>query len=564
MMDGRSASPRSLRPAMFFVTLTVAWAACNDTTEPAPPAPVADVTVEPDSAAIRVGHTLQMGVTSRDAAGNVLTDRAVNWSVSDDAIVTVSSTGVATGLVPGNVRITATVEDVSDSTLLTVLIPVSRTRVLPDTVTLVPGGSFQVRAEVTGPNGEVLSGRPLEWSSSDPAVATVSANGIVTAGVPGQALVEATSEGAGGTMARIVVGTATFASIGGGSAARHTCAVTADGATYCWGDNSSGQLGNGTSGFESDSNAMLTHPTGIVSIRQVVSVHTGDIFACAVTSAHSYCWGSNAEARLGDGTLDRRLTPVPLATGVPLFVATAGFEHACALTTDSMPYCWGGSPGAPLAPATSFPRPVPNSPAMRALAAGRDFTCAVGTDSPTYCWGLGPLGSSQTSSESPVLVDGDLAAISVAAGFRHACAIGVDSLAYCWGLNESGQLGSGDTQERSAPAVVTGGAMYGAITAGEDFTCALTATGAAECWGSNASGQLGRSTTEACNGRACATTPGPVDGGHAFSQLAAGAQHVCGLATSGVTHCWGLNESGQLGDGTTVNRALPTRVQGQP
>jgi len=162
--------------------------------------PVASVAVSPASDVVVVSQTLQLSAVPRDAQGTALTGRAVSWTSSDATRATVSSTGMVTGVAPGAVTITATSEGKVGTASITVQAkPVSAVIVSPSQVSLEPGQTRQLTAQVTDDQGNVLSGRPISYSSDNAAVATVSASGLVTGVAPGTAKVTATSEGKSGT-----------------------------------------------------------------------------------------------------------------------------------------------------------------------------------------------------------------------------------------------------------------------------------------------------------------------------------------------------------------------------
>jgi hypothetical protein len=150
----------------------------------------------------------------------------------------------------------------------------------------------------------------------------------------------------------------------------------------------------------------------------------------------------------------------------------------------------------------------------------------------------------------------------VAAGESHACALDRDGGAWCWGRNDAGQLGTADTVGRRWPSRVKGGVRFIELTAGDGHTCGRDVDSLAYCWGSNAEGQLG---TGSLGG--AASTPARVGVEYKFYTISAGGAHTCGVpkgAPAYGLHCWGRNAEGQLGDGTTVNRGLPTRVLNYP
>lgn len=164
------------------------------------PGPVATITLATPSSPLFVGGTLQLAVTLADAAGTSLTDRPVSWTSTTPSVAGVSTTGLVSGLAPGSTTITATSEGRSASVLLTVQpAPVASLLVTPATAALVVGGTRAMTAVVLDANGGVLTGRTVNWTSTAPAVASVSDAGGVTALTPGTTVIVATSEGRSAT-----------------------------------------------------------------------------------------------------------------------------------------------------------------------------------------------------------------------------------------------------------------------------------------------------------------------------------------------------------------------------
>lgn len=147
---------------------------------------------------------------------------------------------------------------------------------------------------------------------------------------------------------------------------------------------------------------------------------------------------------------------------------------------------------------------------------------------------------------------------SISAGGAHTCALTSTGVAYCWGSNDRGQLGDSSLVLKTVPVPVAGGLRFASIAAGYEHTCALTTSGIAYCWGWNASGQLGDGTLTQ------RTTPTRVGGGITFASIATGARsdHTCGVAAGGVTYCWGLGDSDQLGTALSPAPLIPDAVQG--
>jgi alpha-tubulin suppressor-like RCC1 family protein len=194
------------------------------------------------------------------------------------------------------------------------------------------------------------------------------------------------------------------------------------------------------------------------------------------------------------------------------------------------------------------------------LEAGVDYSCAL-RNSETKCWGsnqFGKLGDGTTVARStPTTVLGGLIFDALAVGYHHACGLNSGGTAYCWGLNGSGTLGDGTTTARPTPTAVTGGLAFKQLSANESHTCGITTSGTAYCWGGNLFGQLGVAWPVFQS-----VTPIAVSTDLTFHSIAAGGGHTCGLTEYGAAYCWGQNLSGQLGDGTTIQRFAPVPVQG--
>ena len=206
------------------------------------------------------------------------------------------------------------------------------------------------------------------------------------------------------------------------------------------------------------------------------------------------------------------------------------------------------------------------------LVAGWFHTCGLVSGGTAYCWGwneYGQLGDGTsgygTYRTAPVAVSGGLSFTALAAGQQHTCGLVAGGTTYCWGSNAWGQIGDGTVGTyRTAPVAVSGGRTFTSLVAGALHTCGLVAGGTAYCWGYNNYGQIGDGTS-GVNGDSSAnrTTPVAVSGGLTFTALVAGGRHTCGLVLGGYAYCWGFNQYGQLGDETTGNiRKAPVAVSG--
>jgi len=178
------------------VTITAAVGSVQGTASVTVMAPVATIDLAPTPDTIVIGGTSQLTATIKDAAGNVLTDRAVTWTSDNDLIASVSSTGLVTSKSVGSATITATVEGKSATAKIVVIpVPVSTVSVTPTSASLVIGGTVQLNATAKDAAGNALAGRTITWTTSDANVATVSTSGLVTAVAVGSATITATSEG---------------------------------------------------------------------------------------------------------------------------------------------------------------------------------------------------------------------------------------------------------------------------------------------------------------------------------------------------------------------------------
>jgi alpha-tubulin suppressor-like RCC1 family protein len=354
----------------------------------------------------------------------------------------------------------------------------------------------------------------------------------------------------------------------------HSCALMSDQTVWCWGQNLTGQLGDGST---ADS-LVAVEVTGLPPATDVAA---GEYHTCAVdTSDQVWCWGSNAYGELGNGTTSTG-SPVPvLAQGVAAVRVSAGDEFTCAVTTARRVRCWGDNDYGELGDGTttdsSTPVLVKNISNVIAVAAGYYHACALESDGTLWCWGddgNGELGIGTTGgiSEVPKIVPMQNVT-QVAAGDGDTCAVG-DSPGdlFCWGWNIDGELGNGTFTDGDLPTQVSGLASgVQQVSVGGAATCAIADVSGptALCWGGNDHGDLGDGSTVSSR-----PVPGPVFGltstasGGASSgvqQIAVGEQHACVAMATAQVQCWGDGFYGQLGTGSQIDRHIPTPVNGLP
>jgi alpha-tubulin suppressor-like RCC1 family protein len=346
----------------------------------------------------------------------------------------------------------------------------------------------------------------------------------------------------------------------------HTCGLTSRGVAYCWGYNEYGQLGDGTTGNDSGVNG----PQPVIGGLKFKSISAGGFHTCGLTSRGvAYCWGWNRNGGLGDGTTDNASGvngPQPVIGGLTFSNLVAGDYHTCGLTARGVAYCWGFNEDGELGDGTTSdsgvngPQPVIGGLRFANLVAGASRSCGLTARGVAYCWGFnlyGGLGNGTTTDSGvngPQPVIGGLKFKSISSGAAHTCGLTVRRTAYCWGFNEDGELGDGriTNSDVNGPQPVIGGLRFASIQGGGYHTCGLTVRRTAYCWGFNESGQLGdgRITSSRVNG------PQPVIGGLRFASIQGGGYHTCGLTVRRTAYCWGFNEDGELGDGTTSDSGV--------
>lgn len=365
----------------------------------------------------------------------------------------------------------------------------------------------------------------------------------------------------------LVTGGHRFESISAGG--RHTCGVTTDGEAYCWGTGDRGKLGTGLEGsgyFEAEPAPVNTNQFGPVAFR---SISAGVLHTCAVTrQSLAYCWGHGFNGKLGDGFSVDRIVPTLVSGEINFRSIHSGANQTCAITFFSEGYCWGGASRGQLGNGStdspSLPTPTPVSPpfSLESVSSGGLHTCGLTIQGEAFCWGnniFGQVGSGNNQSKSiAVAVSGGHIFTSLSAGSRHTCAVDLQNDAYCWGDGRLGQLGNGSEgtgYQESAPVLVSGGLKLKLVSAGEEHTCGITVRNETLCWGSGVEGKLGNGLAEN------SPTPVPIAGGHTFYTLSSGTS-TCGMTELGDVYCWGTGFFGQLGHDFVDFELTPVLVSG--
>ncbi len=310
-----------------------------------------------------------------------------------------------------------------------------------------------------------------------------------------------------------VAGGLTFAELSAGSG--HTCGITTAGALYCWGSNAAGQIGDGGSRGGPEGPHWRNVPVAIAPGMTFISVAAGSGYTCAVAAdGVTYCWGANdSQAASGGhaGAPSNILTPRDAQVGVALTEVYAGGNRAtCGRTSAGAVYCWGSDSwgmlgdGPTQAPSGAGPKQVAGS--YQQVSIGSVSGCAVGTDQGMYCWGEnhdGQVGYAASGdyhndfTPAPVAIGAGLAWKQAAVGSGFACGLTTSGAAYCWGLNSNGQAGIGSyTPRHPTPTAVTGGHVFASLSPNSKGSsmCGVTTANETWCWGYNIAYQLGTTT----------------------------------------------------------------------
>lgn len=345
----------------------------------------------------------------------------------------------------------------------------------------------------------------------------------------------------------------------------HTCGRKANGEVWCWGINSELQLGAVTEGVGSGAPLKVGGSVGFKS------VNAGEAHTCAVGNDDgAYCWGNNSTSVLGDAPTSETCednpcssTPLRAAGTLTFMQLDAGAAHNCALDFLGAAKCWGTNFVGELGSSSyltesASPVTVPGGLTFTRISAGFRFNCALDSVGALYCWGIdntsqlaGAQGTNCATeagsfrcSAMPLAASTTARFSSISVGGAFGCGITTTGTMLCWGSNEQGQLGSGSFEESDDPVAVQGAQTWTSVTTGYFHACALRSNGAAFCWGVNNTAQLGDGSKVFS-----VSSPQPVGGGRTFTQIVAGANHTCGLATDGTAWCWGSDDAYQLGRG---------------
>jgi alpha-tubulin suppressor-like RCC1 family protein len=374
----------------------------------------------------------------------------------------------------------------------------------------------------------------------------------------------------------------------------HTCALLSTGDMRCWGNSTFGQLGYGNNqsvGASTAAGTLYPYPysAGDVPLMgKATKIAVGQNHTCALLdSGFVRCWGKNEFGQLGlnskqnVGDADKITNFGYVNLGGIATAITAGYNHTCALLETGNVRCWGHNASGQLGyshtqnvgddePVYKF-GDVEVGATVKDIVAGGNHTCAITTTNKVRCWGYnghGQLGLGTTTNvgdtqKPSAVADVNLGGgvpLQISLGGNHTCALLDNGFLRCWGYNGSGQLGYGNYTTRTTPGNdLAPGSKVLQVTTGSDHTCALLNTGTVKCWGYNGYAQLGYGNTITLN--APAPTEVELSGATAY-RVSAGIHHTCALLSTGAARCWGRNQGGQLGYGSTNTYLTAPTVDG--
>jgi hypothetical protein len=313
-----------------------------------------------------------------------------------------------------------------------------------------------------------------------------------------------------------------------------------------------------TPGQPSEGSLNANVSTGAVAAH----VSAGTNFSCSLLQGGTVeCWGINSDGQLGNGSTLASTTPVIVAGLSNVAKLSVGADHACAVLQSGVVKCWGNNANGQLGLAkiqdATRPVTVRTSAPATSIASGYDYTCAVLTTGNVECWGgnaFGQTGSASTSAKvAPQIVSGVSGVQQVAVNLNHTCALLTNGSVDCWGANNYGQLGNGSTQNSHTPVQVTGLNSVVQVATGSSSSCAILSGGSVECWGYNGDGELGN------NSIANSLTPVAVVGVSGASRLSMSSYSACVLSASASLSCWGY-AAGSLFGGTSTSNVLQASI----
>ncbi len=376
-------------------------------------------------------------------------------------------------------------------------------------------------------------------------------------------------------------------------ATEHACALKKDGTLWCWGTNTSGGLGNGTTTLQESPVRAAAAFNDFIDVSVGATVALG--YSCGVRrNGEAWCWGEGSNGQLGNGATADSSVPVKVST-ISNFVsisANKSGSNVCGITKDGRGYCWGTQANGQFgngvtAGTSSSPTQISNLTDLVKISTYGSTACALRGIGEIWCTGrdnVGQLGNGLPLTNVNVYgqVPGFSDWIDVSVGLTSACGVRKNGEAWCWGSDSSYQLGNGDvvTADQPSPVRVLGSNFIqisvgeasvltlvdetvnaappiniyqGKIASSSQHACMIQDDGTMWCWGQDLFGQLGNGPALTANQESPTrvSDPGP------WIQVGAGTQNTCGLKADGTLWCWGGDGYGELGNGAGGSSDVP-------
>lgn len=366
-----------------------------------------------------------------------------------------------------------------------------------------------------------------------------------------------------------------FASVSVAQEGGAVCALSTEGAAYCWGgSNYRGNLGTGSVG---PSESYVATPVRVAGGLRFKEVSPGVSYTCGTTQADElYCWGGKGI----DGEPDATVVPAPKRlSGVRI----AGIEAlgwgfgVCGIVPSEEARCdtrQGTGSFLDLAPGHRFTALSRThgyigigSPSRGGYSYLYGHQCGISAGR-VLCWGdnwYGELGNGTRSPEgtayppptnltprtaTPTPVSSSLQFRVVGTGARFSCAVAADDSVWCWGWGTDGQTGNGSAGVTTVPTRVAGDLRLRTLSVGFQHSCGVDPDGVGWCWGKRGPA-IG---SEGVHG------PARVAGDLRWKTISAGFSATCGVTVEGEVYCWGGGETGTLGNGALASSAVPVKV----
>jgi alpha-tubulin suppressor-like RCC1 family protein len=336
----------------------------------------------------------------------------------------------------------------------------------------------------------------------------------------------------------------------------HSIVLCNDGTVWTTGNNTAGQLGNGTTTNKNT-------PIQVSGLSDIVAVAAGDFHSLALKNDGTvWAWGDNGYGQLGDGTTTMKTTPVQVNGLSGMRAIEAGASHSLAIKKDSTVWVWGynffGQLGDSTTTNKTSPVKINSLSNIISIDAGDYHSIALKDNGTVYSWGRnnnGQLGDGTTVNKNyPITLTSINGVVAIATGSNHSLAKKSNETIWSWGLNQFGQLGDNTTTDKNSPVQILSLSSSIKIAAGLHHSIVLVNDSSILPWGRNNTGQLGDGTTSD------KLTPIQVPNFLNINTISAGGSTSLSVKKDGTVWGWGNNNPGQLGDGTMINKATPVQM----